>query len=175
MRKVLFLILCLPAVVFAEAPEPPDLTGVWTAENILTELDDGILVSSDAAYSYPYMGLTELRVIDSGFISLVFGDAEHRAFYLPQVLDYDNLNLLCTFTGGEELVLKLVRSGQGWKYLLRVPSDSGLLASGDDEQVEQVEQVEQESDEDLMSGPDEQAEEENPADFLYIGTIKRKG
>ncbi|MBI9106606.1 MAG: hypothetical protein JEZ04_07645 [Spirochaetales bacterium] len=120
---VLLIFLC-SGFVFSEAPESADLTGVWKTEPFVTELADGQLVAPEATYAFPYQGISEIRILDSGFIIFQLGAYEFRAFYEPRQLDFDNMHLICSFKNGEELVLKLVRAGGGWKYLLRVPSGS---------------------------------------------------
>ena len=177
--RILFIILAvllLPAAASAEAET--DLSGNWTAENILTELDDGYLVSSEAAWAFPFRGFEGVNIIDSGFIIFSIDGAAHRAFYRQQVNDYGNVDLLCTFEDGEELMLKLVESGNRWKYLLRIPSGSPRLSGVTGRQTEEAMQTTDADDPDLTADPElkeEPVEEpEQESYFLFIGLLKKE-
>lgn len=119
--------------VFAEASDFTELTGRWKAETFLAEREDGLLVVPEAYYAYPHMGISEIRILDSGFIIFQMDGREYRAFYEPLMLDYDNVLLICSFKDGEELMLKLSAIADGWKYLIRISSDSIMAADEDSE------------------------------------------
>jgi len=130
MKKIILIITLITLAAgfsFAQSDKQKGLVGVWKTEPFLTEREDGLLVASEAPYAFPHLGISEIRILDSGFIIFQIGASEHRAFYEPELLDYDNIHLTCIFKNGEELVLKLVKIDALWKYFIRIPADSLLF------------------------------------------------
>jgi hypothetical protein len=174
MKKILLIVLLLilsTSFVLAQSSNLSGLTGVWKAETFLTERDDGLLVSPEAPYAFPYLGISEIKILDSGFIIFQFGASEFRAFYETRQFDYGNVHLICSFKNGEELVLKLVGIEGGWKYLIKIPSDSIMAEKG----VSEDEEAESDMDAESASAEAIEADsEEDPEERLFAGVIRKR-
>ena len=162
------IILAFSISVSAQSVQD-EFLGRWKLFPGVIEQEDGLLVSWDAAYSFPYLGITELDFLDSGFVVFSVLDAEYRAFYDISMLDYDNYHFTCTFKNGEVFILKLVRSEtDGWRFLYRVAEDSILKGPSADEEAEVImEEAE------TAAVEEEMVEEVEPLYSLYTGIMKR--
>ena len=151
------------------------LQGHWIAEPFVMEQDDGLLTAPEAAYAFPYAGISTMDFIDRGFVVFVIGGEKHRAFYEVEELDFDNFHIKCSFKNGEEFLLKLVKVSENqWKYLYRIDESSILRDSSSEEEIP--------ADELLIPGdspaddmmPVDVEEPEQPAESIYTGILKRK-
>jgi hypothetical protein len=117
---------------FSLETEENGLIGNWKTHVLLAEGEDGLLVNPDAEYAFPFLGISRIDILDSGFILFRINDNEYRAFYDVEMLDFDNYHLTCTFKSGEAFLLKLVRlEGESWKFLYRISADSVLVPAGE--------------------------------------------
>ncbi|MDC7125812.1 MAG: hypothetical protein PQJ46_09600 [Spirochaetales bacterium] len=172
MKKIaLILFIISPYFLFAEAPSEV-LKGLWNAQTYLVEQIDGTLVSSDADYSFPYMGISQIEFVDKSFIIFTIDGESFRALYTADFVDFDNCNINCTFQDGEHFLLKLVRSGKSkWKFLYRIYEDSVFVEKQENElNDEEVEDDVIDADSELL---EEDAVEEAPLSSIYIGILER--
>jgi hypothetical protein len=179
MKKIaiIYLILALSCVTgFSLETEENGLTGSWKTHVLLAEGEDGLLVNPDAEYAFPFLGITEIDILDSGFILFLINDNEYRAFYEVEMLDFDNYHLTCTFKNGEEFLLKLVRlEGESWKFLYRISSDSVLAAADENDEQTSYDEDEQEAvyPEDLEN-MDDQTGIADRTESLFVGILIRE-
>ena len=179
-RMIIFLILVLaPVWGFSREMGQNELIGSWKTQVLLAEREDGLLVNPDAEYAFPYLGISRIDILDSGFILFLINENEYRAFYEVEKLDFDNYHLTCTFKTGEELLLKLVRlDDESWKFLYRVSADSVLAP--EDETVEETEPetAEPEAAEmEAAEAPENSVEPvklEERSESLFIGILNRE-
>ena len=173
MKKILafaiFILVC--GMLWAESPGEA-FSGEWRLIPDTIELEDGLLVSSDAVYSFPYLGITGISFPDNGFIVFSIGELEYRAFYEMEVKDFDNSHFICTFKDGEIFILKLVRAGSGWRFLYRIAEDSVLKGQYLEEEPEEgssdiVEELSGENE------PDAEDADSSPVYSLYAGSMER--
>lgn len=170
MKKIVLLLVftAAAAVVWSEDFQA-EFTGKWLAQSFIIEQEDGLLVASEADYSYPYLGITGIDFIDSSFIVFTVSDTEYRAFYEIESLDFDNYYVRCTFKSSEEFLLKLVRvPGGNWKYFYRVAEDSilkGFSATVIEEEMKE-------------SGIDDamviESEPEEVVENIYVGIMTKE-
>jgi len=170
MKKIFILFFIFLAAGAAAAQDVQDeFLGQWQITAGVIEQEDGLLVSSDAVYSFPYLGLTQLDFLDSGFVVFSISTEEYRAFYEIDVLDFDNYHISCSFKNGEVFLLKLVRTAEGWRYLYRITEGSVLKGEAAVEDEEAAE--ENLTDSEGETSPEESQEE--PLSSLYTGMMTR--
>ncbi|MDC7226606.1 MAG: hypothetical protein PQJ61_07560 [Spirochaetales bacterium] len=164
MKKLIVIFMLISAVSVSGQQIQELILGTWSMDSTLIEMEDGLLVSTEADYSYPYLGISNLNFLDSGFVVISTRAGDYRAFYEISELDFDNYHINCSFRDGEEFLLKLVREGDSWSYLYRIAEDSVL--KGDTVDEKSVIDI------DLNSFLDEEAELEMSYS-LYTGIMNR--
>lgn len=176
MKKIIALLFftALVSAVSAETIQI-EILGSWSAEPFVIEQENGLLLSPEAAYSHPYLGITGINFIDGSFVIFTIMDVEYRAFYEIESLDFDTYNINCSFRVGEEFLLKLVRISEGrWKYLYRIASNSVLKGVAEIDEDLLPQESEEDSVESEMIEIDAEKEKDGLDDIysIYTGIMK---